>query len=151
MNSVQLDTFLKHLPQFGGVFAADNIKIKHIPCYIIVNTDTQNLSGQHWICMKLSKDQCEFFDSLGKSPYNYHKSWHDLLITTAGSYLFNDQRLQNYSSSTCGQYCVYYILKSIHGYDFEDIIDGFDALNLKKNDASVLHFVHNYINSTHLT
>ncbi len=149
MNSLQLNRFLRHLPQFGGVFAADNIKIKQIPCFIIVNTDTQNRPGQHWICMKLCKEQCEFFDSLGKNPNDYHKSWHDLLIDTAGSYLYNNQRLQAHSTTNCGQYCIYYILKSIHGCDFAHIIHDFDAFNLKKNDASVLHFVHNYINSTY--
>ncbi len=145
MNSIQLEKILSHMPHFGGVFAADNINIEKVPCFIIVNTDSQTLNGKHWISMYLSEKQSEFFDSLGQSPDKYHKYWDKILKKISKTYIYNTQRLQGYSSSTCGQYCLYFILKRLSGKHFQSILNDFDLINLKKNDAFVVQFVNNYI------
>ena len=41
MNTSQLENALTGISQFGGVFAADNIRIKKLPCFVIVNTDVK--------------------------------------------------------------------------------------------------------------
>lgn len=141
MNTVQLEKAMTGIPVFGGVFAANRIKIRQLPCYIIVNTDKHGLSGSHWVAMKLSESQCEFFDSLGNPPYFYHNHWHDLLIEIGGPYTYNKQRLQAHRTIFCGHYCIYFILQRILGISFVDILRKFDKINLSSNDAFVLHFV----------
>lgn len=141
MNTSQLKSILGDIAQFGGVFAADDIKFTTLPCFIIVNTDVKGQPGTHWVCMKLDKNQCEFFDSLGRAPYFYHDHWHTLLLKIGGTYLYNNQRVQGHMSTVCGHYCIFYILQHLCGASFQSILNKFDKVNYKYNDAFVLQFV----------
>ncbi len=141
MNEYQLNRLLRLCPQFGGVFSADNIQIGETPSFIVVNTDRVGLGGTHWVVMYLNETQSEFFDSLGQAPTCYHKEWATLLAETSPQYAYNDVRLQDSMSQTCGHFCIYYILKRHHGNSFNDIIERFDDNLLQKNDRFVLKFV----------
>ncbi len=141
MNENQLNRLLRLCPEIGGVFSSGNIQIGETPSFIVVNTDKVGSEGIHWVAMFLNETQSEFFDSLGQAPTCYHKEWATLLSETSSQYAYNDVRLQDPMSETCGHFCIYYILKRHYGNSFNDIIDRFDGNLLKKNDRFVLKFV----------
>ena len=134
MDSEEIESILfNHCPEtFGGVFAADNYIISHIPCFIVLNTDTTGKSGRHWIAMFLNSEMSEFFDSLGQSPTYYHKSWHNLLQNFSTEYMFNTECIQTEDSTLCGQYCIYYIMMRNAGIEFSNILDTINSSVVKK-------------------
>ena len=63
---------LKNVPNFLGVFAADELKYCKIienPVFLIVNLDSKSESGSHWISIRISDKEVEIFDSLGFNPH----------------------------------------------------------------------------------
>ena len=80
LNTLQLalafSKYLQTANQFVGVFARDELPliIDKFPAIIIANTDPSTKSGSHQILFYFDKNgNVEFFYSLGKSLYHYHK------------------------------------------------------------------------------
>ena len=86
LNKVTKDSFI-------GVFSSDTLPSYAQTGYYVVNLDTSQQPGSHWIAIKISKNKCknEYFDSYGLGPptvcfkrfmkYNY---------------IYNSKRLQHY-------------------------------------------------------
>ena len=56
---------------FHGVFPIDELPsfLPHVPIFIIVNTQSHNLQGQHWKTIYINaKHEGEIFDSLAEPP-----------------------------------------------------------------------------------
>ena len=81
----------------------------------------------------------DFFDSFGRSPNNeqFPYEFHDYILGKRVS--FSSFRVQQYTSSTCGYFCMYYIYFRSLGLDFKYIIKQLE--NLKENDCIVTSFV----------
>ena len=106
---------------FYGAMAQDclsKIKYTKIPFSIVVNTDTSNKPGHHWIAIYITKYKIEIFDSLGFNPNNW------LIYPTHiiqfvqkylyGRYLTISKPIQSPYSNLCGLYCIYFILHRQH-------------------------------------
>ena len=117
-----------------GVFARDQIPaLTYFPCALIVNTDTSDLPGKHWIAFYYeSKEKSEFFDSYGHSP-----DYFDLNAQT-----YNETRVQSSISDTCGQFCLYYLLNRCRGVSMTFVVREFSA-NLETNDRFVKEYIGN--------
>ena len=64
-------------PIFKGVFASDQLpKEKEIQTRsaYIVNVDTHDKHGSHWLSIFVEKDQCEVFDSYGLPLHWYERT-----------------------------------------------------------------------------
>ena len=115
--------------------------IEDVPCCYIVNTDRHNKPGRHWVSFFFPASGCpEYFDSFGMVPmlpefYKFMGERH---------FLYNNIPLQEPLSTTCGQYCLFYLLARIHGYTFEHFISLFDINLPQLNDE----FVNDFITST---
>ena len=63
-------------PFYRGIYSINtipNIPTK-IPGFYIINTDISSGNGKHWILLFYANNKnLEIFDSLGESPYKYHK------------------------------------------------------------------------------
>ena len=108
---------LRHAPNFIGVFASDQLKqchILHFPTFLIVNLDTSDKSGSHWLCIRIGARDIELFDSLGFDPsiwsqypknlflfLSYYSTSHNVLISPV---------LQAPNTYICGLFAVYFIL-----------------------------------------
>ena len=114
---IKLSKKLK-IKNFRGIFMRDNLppKINMIECGI-VNLDSSNNNGTHWVCYHKNKAKCYYFDSFGLDPpielKNYLKV--DIELST-----FQIQKLNTHQ---CGYYCLL-VLKLLDKYDFKDIIIG---------------------------
>ena len=58
--------------------------------------------------------------------------------------VYNDKRLQGDISSTCGQYCIYFLLHICRGYCLREITKAFDGF--EDNDEAVTDFVNERYN-----
>ena len=112
-----INNILENNYSFHGAIAQDNlVSIKHIktPFSIIVNTDTSNKPGKHWIAIYINKYRIEIFDSLGFNPNHWSKP-PTYLIKFIQKYLYArrltiSKPIQFPFSNLCGLYCIYFIL-----------------------------------------
>ena len=96
-NKVTKDSFI-------GVFSSDTLPSYAQTGYYVVNLDTSQQPGSHWIAIKISKSKCknEYFDSYGLGPptvrfkrfmkYNYITTLKDYstpfpLLVPSGAYI----------------------------------------------------------------
>lgn len=137
MNSSEINYRLRHVNQFGGVRPADKLpsKIKRRPRAYIVNTDKSHQPGRHWVAFYFpSRGPAEFFDSMGRPPDFYHKRFKNVLLN---NYIYNDKRLQQYGTRTCGHFCLYYVILRCRGWSMRRIVNTFDFVNLNYNERIV--------------
>ena len=73
---------------------------------IVVNQDKSYQVGSHWVVLHHNDvKKADHFDSLGKKPIEY---LNNLLISKNITYKYNNKRIQNYMTETCGHFCLYY-------------------------------------------
>ena len=97
---------------FLGAYPADILpkKIKP-PCCWIWNTDKQNETGKHWVCVWLTKKKMFFFDSFGKTVSFYSREyWEKLAKDLNVSFIYVQQQpIQSKITYTCGSWCILYL------------------------------------------
>jgi len=142
--STKINDLLKCTPNFLGCYAEnelDNLRMQSFPCFIIVNIDSSNLPGSHWIALGLFKDRIEIVDPLGFNIFNWSrvpcglmKFCHRFAVTRK---IFISKRIQPRDSILCGFYCIYYILHRHYftlNYIFKDFSTG-----VKLNDSILIN------------
>lgn len=110
-----------------------HIKFPKVTCYAcVLNTDTSDGPGKHWVCMFIdlrNKEEwsIEYFDSLGEKPFYAINYWmrknkdcierqlkQKIKICLASKNICH-QKL----NTECGMYCLYYIRKRLEGTPIE--------------------------------
>ena len=127
-----------------GVVPADKLPIPHKrPCCFIANTDPSNKSGRHWLAIYVGADGIgELFNSYGKPPgdgFEKYMKKHCKHVT------YNSVRVQGPLSSSCGQFCIFYLSHRVRGRSMNNIISDF-SVNLTENDICVVDFVNKQFN-----
>ena len=83
--------------------------IKSYPASLIINTDTRNLPGKHWVAIYINKrKRGEYFDSFGRPPSMDISSWLNRYCVHWHSVNTN-KVLQHPFSSLCGAYTLFYV------------------------------------------
>ena len=114
LSNKKIEKILNCCKSFIGCFACDQLEslaLNHFPCTLIVNTDTLNQPGSHWIVIRVSRLKVEMFDSLGllyenRIPVPILAFIQRFLISRTLKF---NQRIQPDSSVLCGFYCVFFI------------------------------------------
>ena len=141
MNSSTITSILTSHPgirkDFVGVFPADMLPTKARdakPGFYVVNTDPHFKAGEHWVAFYIPLDMktnpMEYWDSYGLKPPEIFTPFLNRM------YLRNTKFIQHPLSSTCGQYCIYYILMRYKGHSIEEIVSVFSEDTLE-NDIIV--------------
>ena len=127
--------------QFYGVYSLDLIPKKlPIPSLVIVNLDHSTDKGSHWVVLhRVNNEVVEHFDSAGKQP---KRDIVNNLFSNALSYKYNNKRVQNYQTDTCGLFCLYYSYHSSRGRTMQSILSDF-SVNLKSNEEMIISFFNN--------
>lgn len=132
---------------FIGVYSMDKLPKKFKPnCMFIVNTDTSNLAGTHWIAVKVRDSIGYVFDPLGFPPPLMLSSWMNNYCTKWSS---NTRELQLYTSNLCGQFCIYFIFFAtapyLEDYSFDAIVNVIFPLHQTRSEyeKNVLEFFNN--------
>ena len=127
--------------QFYGIYSLDLIPKKlPIPSLVIVNLDYSTDKGSHWVVLhRVNNEVVEQFDSAGKQP---KRDIVNNLFSNALSYKYNNKRVQNYQTDTCGLFCLYYSYHSSRGRTMQSILSDF-SVNLKSNEEMIIRFFNN--------
>lgn len=108
LDTLQITTALEKKPFFLGVFPRD--ELPNVggggTCAFVINTDSSNLPGQHWIAVYLRKGRAFVFDSFGESPPLKLQNW---LNNRGLEWTCNLRRVQSPESTLCGAYCIYFL------------------------------------------
>ena len=131
---------------FLGCFAEDqlkNLSLTSFPCFLIVNIDSSNMGGSHWIGLGIFKDTLEIFDPLGFNILNWPRIPTGLL-----DFLHNFSRsrkvkilprIQSDSSMLCGIFSIYYVIRRKTA-TFDTCLSCFNFENFVVNDGVVCNF-----------
>ena len=105
------------LAAFHGVFPLDELPfaVPHYPFFMIVNTQSHNLPGEHWITIFIDADRRgEIFDSIALPLSNILIRWMNRFTR---SFTRNRLTYQHLFSSSCGAFTLYFILHRLHNSD----------------------------------
>ena len=100
---------------FDDVYSIDKLPfaIPHYPFFMIVNMQTHNLPGSHWIAIYVSRERRgEIFDSLALAPPQVIMRW---LHQFTRSVTRNSLSYQHPLSDTCGAFALYFVLHRLKG------------------------------------
>ena len=116
-----------------------------MPRTFVVNTDTCDRSGSHWVAFHFPLvGPAEFFDSLGNAPETYHLCFANFLIVNCGpQYYYCSFQIQPDETDTCGRYCLYYLKWRHRGRELPDIVKDFSHVDLNGNEDKILRFYMN--------
>lgn len=109
LDTIQVEEALRNIGNFLGVFPKDKLppESSGTSCTFIVNTDSSNLPGQHWIAVYVRTSKEGFvFDSFGQSPPLQVQHWMNI---RGISWTCNMRQVQSHESTLCGAYCIYFI------------------------------------------
>ena len=108
---------LKCSPFFLGCYAENQLKtltVTTFPCFLIVNVDSTEMNGSHWLAIGIFRETIEIFDPLGFTIFNWARVPCDLLDFLHRMSLSREvkvsPRIQSNTSSYCGFYCIFYII-----------------------------------------
>lgn len=141
MNTVQISKVLKsnNLTHkiFKGVYALDELpKQVSRPSILVVNTDTSNEKGTHWLAIFVPVRGCaEYFDSFGNPPF--HIEIIKFLQNHSKCFVFNNKCLQSNITSVCGQYCCVYLWVRSSCKSMKYFLNLFNTSSPLQNDRKI--------------
>ena len=124
---------------FHDVVSVDDLPsfLRHYPIFLVVNTQSHNLPGEHWIAVFIDKDKRgEVFDSLALPPSILLSRW---MNRFTHSWRMNKLSFQHPLRGTCGGYVIYYILHRLKVSHLDDITRTLSR-NLYENDNRIDSF-----------
>ena len=141
MEETRINELLKNVQNYQGSFALDEIdqiEIKTVPNFFILNLDTRKSGGNHWIAFAVFQNNIYICDSLGglvpgkqfpKQLINF------LNILSHNRKIYITKQLQPLSSIKCGEYCVLFV-RQMEKSTFCSFLSLFTN-NLYQNDTIV--------------
>ena len=124
---------------FLGVYPLDELpnSIPHLPIFIIVNTQSHNLEGEHWKTIFIDeKRRGEIFDSLAL-PMNVK------LIQWINQFTYrwkrNHKVCQHAKSATCGAFALYFIFNRLNYDSLNNFVQSFSH-SMNVNERRVYQF-----------
>lgn len=110
LNELDLYKFTKNIPNFRGVFMLDQLPL--IPRRIeaaIVNLDTSDGPGTHWVAYYKRNNQIEYFDSYGNL-----QPPREIINYLGENIKYNYYRYQNDNSVICGHLCLRFLFENAY-------------------------------------
>ena len=143
MNTLEIEGLLSRHPQasrlFAGVFPRDLLPHKIVPgrkCIFIINTDKSDGGGEHWIAVYFAGNRtAEYFDPFGLPPLL--DDVENFIARNCEMFVYNNRHIQNFLSSSCGLYVVYFTQQKSLGVSFSKLLSIFHTTNLYRNDLTV--------------
>ena len=125
---------------FLGVYPIDKLPkvIPHFLMFLIVNTHTHNLGGEHWKAIFIDKNRYgEVFDSLARPASDLLTRW---MNQWTRKWKTNSKTFQHASSSTCGAFTLYYVLTRLSFPSLEKLSRSFShALHVNERNVHAFY------------
>ena len=122
--------------------------IKKYPCFYVVDVNYQVNSIGHWCaCIFPSRESpCEFIDSLGKDPAEYHLELANMLSSNGnGRYIYNKTPVQHAESDSCGGFAIYLSDMRNQGLSMTRAINTLSHTDLMSNDDVVNKYLYTHM------
>ena len=123
------------------MYARDTLPQKPKRGFYVVNFDKTGESGSHWVCMQIGKSTNAYFDSYGGKPPPFTQRAFAKFLGQTKRLEKNTKQLQSDFSTTCGQWCIYYIWRSCNGWNMKNIISPFKSQTPLVNDHVMSYIV----------
>ena len=139
----ELDRILKNNPVTKNIFLGTypscmSPKTSKKKYTFITNTVNHELGGVHWCAWFVDGNTMHFFDSFGRHPNDVTFSYGE--IFKGFKLKYNKKQVQDFSSSTCGHYCIQFLYIFSLGLDLDSMLNDYSS-NFKENDILVYDFV----------
>lgn len=126
---------------FHGVMSINllPLKVSEFPWLAIVNTQTSNLPGEHWICLIIDSDgHGEVFDSMGRPPPSRVAQW----MNTHCRHNWNYTTLvyQTPGTAICGAFVLYVILHRLQKRSLTETLRVFSTSTHLNNELVTRYF-----------
>lgn len=131
---------------FLGVFSRDSLptKVANYPCTLIINTDTKNLPGKHWVAIYISSfKEGEYFDSFGCEPPQDVALWMNKFTIKWNK--LHSVRLQNPLSTACGKYVLFFVNERPLVNNYSVMKSVFTADTVVNDDYVKQYFEKNFV------
>ena len=143
MNTIQIEHSLKKDPFTKTIFekACAKNQLLHVdyPSAYVINSHPSSKPGEHWIAVYFDKHgKGEYFDSYGLHPSM--NGFTAFMEHNSNGWIYNNKTVQSLFFTTCGHYCVYFILYRCRGYSMRDIVSRFSS-NLTENNRNINLFI----------
>lgn len=129
---------------FLGVFSLNHLprSVPRLPALFIINTNTNNLPGEHWKAIYVSnKREGEVFDSLAMPVELILQHWMNLFTR---KWIASTLTLQNPLAPSCGAYVLYFVMTRLQHASLKTFLANFSS-NVIKNDKYVEQFYVNHL------
>ena len=121
LSNIELVDAVQHLkiPNFRGVFLRDTLpkRPNQKECGIL-NLDSSNGRGTHWVAWFKNKDDKYYFDSYGVQPPN------EMIKYLQSPILYNTEQIQQADQVFCGLLCLYVLKEMSKEKGLQEIING---------------------------
>lgn len=124
---------------FLGVFPINHLprRLPQLPVLFIINTNTNNLPGQHWKAIYISKKrEGEVFDSLATPVELLLQHWMNLFTR---KWTMSTLILQNPLAPSCGAYVLYFVMTRLKHASLKSCVASFSS-DVIENDKRVEMF-----------
>ena len=91
------------------------------------------MSGSHWVATYVKDRVINYFDSFGMPPFQeivHHATKRNLTL------LHQNQQIQNFYTSTCGYFCLYFLNEMNKGKSYFNLLGVFD-FDTNKNESFI--------------
>ena len=130
MNTAEIKKLATRHPEarkkFNGIYPVDLLPSVKKEGVYIVNLDDSTGDGSHWVALEIEKRKNTYFDSYGLPPKDKR-----LKKFLGKNYRKNLKRLQHPMTTTCGQWCLYFLLRRAQNWTVREIVKPFKK-NLEK-------------------
>lgn len=136
MFSTTINSFLSNVPGYLGTFPRDQLPLDaERGTSLIINTDSSDGPGEHWVAVYVDDKDIEYFDPYGLPPF--HEEIASFLERNGRRITINHVTLQTPGYSvTCGHYACLFVLFRGRGLEYESLLRMFTG-NTFLNDIKV--------------
>ena len=134
------------LERFDDVIPSDYIteeKLRNNRKYII-NLDTSNEPGSHFVAISVRGNTIIYFDSFGQRCSNQHIS---NAINASKKTLLRVSciQIQSIKSLFCGYFCLAFLIFDHYGISFDEFLKKFNENDLDSNDSICINIIKSHI------
>ena len=157
LSNYDILNLMKSSPYFLGVYSRDQLPplmitgggatttTTSLPVTLIINTDTSNHDGIHWVAIYISTcREGEYFDSFAQYPPNQIALWLNRYTKNHWKCILKPSHqysIQHPFTNVCGAYAVYYARERPLVASSDDLFHFIDPVRKLNNDQAVLSYI----------
>ena len=138
INSNEIRAHLDHYKRFRGCFPCNKLPSVGREGFYVVNHDTSENEGTHWVAISINRNSVYIFDSLALHFTNEY-ILKFLKRLNKSDYYFNIKKLQSNESNLCGEFVSMYGMTSLMlNYSLTEYINIFSGFTIKEGENIII-------------